>query len=162
MVRLLYETLSHGDIITKRDIYYRDVALFKRQSTVDQIIDVLCESLQVELFQLGCAATQKGLLYGDVQFLYGDGTANGCKSERLKPVGITKDMGVSFINRTNQTNKKPSLIPLVDSHTEVRCNSEPSCVIVVEKEVSEIMVRCLLTKRQFSGLFATVVKIALS
>ncbi|KAI8050471.1 Spo11/DNA topoisomerase VI, subunit A [Syncephalis plumigaleata] len=38
VLEICHESLMHGTIISKREIYYRDVNLFKCQSTTDAIL----------------------------------------------------------------------------------------------------------------------------
>lgn len=45
------ESLATDCIVTKRDIYYRDVALFRTQRTVDIVIDQIAGTLEVPRYE---------------------------------------------------------------------------------------------------------------
>lgn len=60
--------------LTKRDIYYRDTALFKRQDRVDLIINGLSSTLNVPRDFLGVTSSPKGLLY---EYAPSQGLASG-------------------------------------------------------------------------------------
>ncbi|ODQ80042.1 hypothetical protein BABINDRAFT_36279, partial [Babjeviella inositovora NRRL Y-12698] len=67
VIRILVETLSQARAITRRDVYYRDVRLFSRQTAVDGVIDDLSYSLGLPCYELGVIASQKGLIFGDLR-----------------------------------------------------------------------------------------------
>ncbi|KAH8919344.1 DNA topoisomerase IV, alpha subunit [Atractiella rhizophila] len=58
--------LESGKVVTKRDIYYHDPALFGSQKTVDTWIDDLAATLAVTRADLNVAASPKGLLHGPI------------------------------------------------------------------------------------------------
>ena len=47
VISYIVEALKENVIISKRDIYYRDVALFKSQGTVDKMLVRLSETLEI-------------------------------------------------------------------------------------------------------------------
>ncbi|KAE8254066.1 hypothetical protein A4X13_0g3556 [Tilletia indica] len=59
-----HSAASTGSFITKRDLFYRDVALFKRQTSSDAHIASLSSALDVDRDALGIRAAAKGLLSG--------------------------------------------------------------------------------------------------
>lgn len=48
----IYAALSENEIITKRDIYYRDVDLFRSQVVVDEIIAQIATHVGVQRYVL--------------------------------------------------------------------------------------------------------------
>ena len=72
MLRLLGEIknlLLTNETATKRDLYYRDVTLFRsKQLVVDRSITALANQLQVPRWQLNVLASSKGLIAGDFKF----------------------------------------------------------------------------------------------
>ncbi|KAK9472115.1 Spo11/DNA topoisomerase VI subunit A [Dipodascopsis tothii] len=63
ILHVLHTTLSEGASMTKRDVFYRDVGLFKNQAIVDKCIDDIAKSLLLSRNDLGVVAAQKGLLH---------------------------------------------------------------------------------------------------
>lgn len=59
-----HRALEQGVPLTKRDIYYRDVILFRSQKIVDRFIDDLAATLQRDRTDLNIRATSKGLICG--------------------------------------------------------------------------------------------------
>ncbi|KAE8249801.1 hypothetical protein A4X06_0g3063 [Tilletia controversa] len=63
-----HSAATSSSFITKRDLFYRDVALFKRQTSSDAHIASLCSALDVDREALGIRAAAKGLLTGSFRF----------------------------------------------------------------------------------------------
>ncbi|GLB45082.1 putative DNA topoisomerase IV alpha subunit [Lyophyllum shimeji] len=61
---LTHEALVDDVPATKRDIYYKDVPLFKSQRIVDSLVDDLAATLELERSDLNIRATSKGLICG--------------------------------------------------------------------------------------------------
>ncbi|KAK7207037.1 Spo11/DNA topoisomerase VI subunit A [Myxozyma melibiosi] len=61
---IISENLTFSKTVTKRDIYYRDVALFKAQSEVDRFVDDIAATLSVPRRALGVVASRKGVMAG--------------------------------------------------------------------------------------------------
>ncbi|RMY74342.1 hypothetical protein D0863_03304 [Hortaea werneckii] len=66
----------------KRDIYYRDVALFGKQAIVDRYVDDLAFTFNVPRSALNVAAAAKGLLVGKINFCRRDGSSVDCGTDR--------------------------------------------------------------------------------
>ncbi|PVG00950.1 DNA topoisomerase IV, alpha subunit [Serendipita vermifera] len=64
VVRFILEALQTNVPVTKRDIYYRDVALFQKQANVDTLVDDLAATLGVTRHDLNVRASSKGLFCG--------------------------------------------------------------------------------------------------
>ncbi|KAJ3776294.1 DNA topoisomerase IV alpha subunit [Lentinula raphanica] len=90
VVNCMHEAVIDGVPVTKRDIFYRDVPLFKDQRVVDTIVDDVAASLKLERSDLNVRATSKGIFCGStlsINLTSGD-TIRGNDSEAsLIPVG---------------------------------------------------------------------------
>ncbi|KEQ98138.1 hypothetical protein AUEXF2481DRAFT_2114 [Aureobasidium subglaciale EXF-2481] len=67
ILELIHESISDGVTLTKRhvsDLYYRDPALFGRQSTVDRYVDQIAAAFAVSRASLNVIAGVKGLMAG--------------------------------------------------------------------------------------------------
>ncbi|PPQ90548.1 hypothetical protein CVT25_015862 [Psilocybe cyanescens] len=61
---LAHEATLNGIPATKRDIYYQDVPLFKKQKVVDTLVDDLAATFQLERSDLNIRSSSKGLICG--------------------------------------------------------------------------------------------------
>ncbi|KAH3660146.1 hypothetical protein OGAPHI_007351 [Ogataea philodendri] len=114
VLRLLFDQLSANSFVSKRQIYYRDVTLFKKQAVINQCIDDYACSFGVSIESLGVVAAQKGIIFGDLKFYYKD---------RL--VSIEKTEGSALL----------PLISLNSNHEDFSFLSPaPEEIVVVEKE----------------------------
>ncbi|KAG2750348.1 DNA topoisomerase IV, alpha subunit [Suillus brevipes Sb2] len=59
-----HQALVDNVPLTKRDMYYKDVPLFKAQGTVDRLVDDLAVTLGLERADLKIRAASKGLICG--------------------------------------------------------------------------------------------------
>ncbi|KAI9627146.1 hypothetical protein H4Q26_017535 [Puccinia striiformis f. sp. tritici PST-130] len=69
VLELSHDLLLKNKIMTKRDVFYNDVNLFKKQSAVDRLIDDLAATLDLTRGQLHFAASPKGLFQGDLELV---------------------------------------------------------------------------------------------
>ncbi|BGP32347.1 endodeoxyribonuclease [Rhodotorula toruloides] len=92
LVELVLEGLRDKKSSTKRDLYYRDVALFGKQYIVDSLIDDLAATLDVRRSELNVGAAAKGLVAGAIKLVLKDGTVqNGREQSILIPTAQTLD-----------------------------------------------------------------------
>ncbi|KAF7376397.1 hypothetical protein MSAN_00055200 [Mycena sanguinolenta] len=61
---LVHEAVVDDIPATKRDIYYKDVPLFKKQKVVDNLVDDLAATFELDRADLNVRATSKGLVCG--------------------------------------------------------------------------------------------------
>ncbi|KAG7883179.1 hypothetical protein KL937_000352 [Ogataea polymorpha] len=116
VLRLLFDQISSmpSFFVSKRQIYYRDVTLFKKQAVINQCIDDIASSFGVSTETLGVVAAQKGLIYGNLQYYYRD-----------RFVKLEKKEGTMLL----------PLISLESHHEDFRFVSPcPEEIIIVEKE----------------------------
>ncbi|KAF5875863.1 putative meiosis-specific topoisomerase spo11 protein [Botrytis fragariae] len=64
ILELSHEALVTGNIITKRDMYYRDPELFTKQAIVDRFVDDIACTLGLKRDALNVMAAAKGLVTG--------------------------------------------------------------------------------------------------
>ncbi|KEQ86509.1 DNA topoisomerase IV, alpha subunit [Aureobasidium pullulans EXF-150] len=77
ILELIHESLSDGVILTKRDLYYRDPALFGKQATVDRYVDQIAAAFAVPRSSLNVTAGVKGLMAGAAVIHRRDGSKIG-------------------------------------------------------------------------------------
>lgn len=82
LLAIVHGNLCDNVVCTKRDIYYRNTALFKTQSTVDSAIDNLAATFKVPRRLLNVSAAGKGLMYGNASVLLSCGTTLSAKQSR--------------------------------------------------------------------------------
>ncbi|BGP16475.1 hypothetical protein JCM10213_007919 [Rhodosporidiobolus nylandii] len=73
VVELIVEGLDKRIVSTKRDLYYRDVALFLKQHAVDTLVEDIAATLQVRRSDLNVVAAAKGLFAGALTIVTSDG-----------------------------------------------------------------------------------------
>ncbi|KAK6539001.1 hypothetical protein TWF694_010549 [Orbilia ellipsospora] len=78
ILELITEAIKSDKIYTKRDIYYKDVALFKTQQTVNNLVDDIAAALGVPRRALHITAAAKGLVCGDMKIFKTDGSIINC------------------------------------------------------------------------------------
>nr|AAF26720.1 Spo11 [Coprinopsis cinerea] len=108
---IMHEGLVTGTPTTKRDIYYKDVALFGRQSVVDTLVDDLAATWGTQRCDLNVRAASKGLVCG---------------------AGITINLYSGEVVQGNDT--EPSNIPAGEDIESFGVDEDIAWVLVVEKE----------------------------
>ncbi|CAO3618730.1 unnamed protein product [Cunninghamella blakesleeana] len=68
-LELIYEALASNIIMAKRDVFYRDIPLFKTQPVVDRIIDDISCHFNVPRSCLNISASGKGRIYGPINII---------------------------------------------------------------------------------------------
>ncbi|KAI9596803.1 Spo11/DNA topoisomerase VI subunit A [Syncephalis fuscata] len=68
VLEICHQSLVQGTVISKREIYYRDVNLFQRQSIADVIIKRLSSTFDVPRAAFNITAAYNGLVAGPIQF----------------------------------------------------------------------------------------------
>ncbi|EIW83001.1 DNA topoisomerase IV, alpha subunit, partial [Coniophora puteana RWD-64-598 SS2] len=115
VLNLVHEAISGGYTTTKRDIYYKDVELFKSQATVDRIVDDVAATFEAERSMMNVRATSKGLLLG-----------NGLEIHLT-----SKDVICSNVS-------EGILIPPGEAIERFDITEVPSWILIVEKEVTKL------------------------
>ncbi|CAA7260586.1 unnamed protein product [Cyclocybe aegerita] len=87
---LAHEATLSGVPATKRDIYYKDVGLFKTQRVVDGLVDDLAATFELERSDLNIRSSSKGLVCGSgfaISLLSGDTISCNDTEGALIPAG---------------------------------------------------------------------------
>ncbi|KAF9010696.1 Spo11/DNA topoisomerase VI subunit A [Cyathus striatus] len=108
---LAHEAVLNNVPVTKRDMYYRDVPLFKSQKAVDTLVDDIAATFQLERSDLNIRATSKGLISGS---------------------GFTIHLISGECIQTMNT--EGTLIPVGEDVRSFSIDEDISWVLVVEKE----------------------------
>ena len=112
VMELVHEVLDKGIHITKRDLFYTDVKLFKDQSESDGVLDDVACMAGCTRTSLHIVASDKGLVVGNVQY-----------TEAGDEIDCTR-MGVGG----------KAIPPYVDQIQNIRSNAE--FILLVEKEAA--------------------------
>nr|CAB88597.1 related to MEIOTIC RECOMBINATION PROTEIN REC12 [Neurospora crassa] len=78
IIEISHEALLSGTLVTKRNIYYQNMELFRSQSVVDDMVDNLAFTLGVGRNDLNIVATAKGLVAGQVELIMRGGSKIDC------------------------------------------------------------------------------------
>ncbi|EGZ75040.1 DNA topoisomerase IV, alpha subunit [Neurospora tetrasperma FGSC 2509] len=78
IIEISHEALLSGTLVTKRNIYYQNMELFRSQSVVDEMVDNLAFTLGVGRNDLNIVATAKGLVAGQVELIMRGGSKINC------------------------------------------------------------------------------------
>ncbi|KAF8577304.1 DNA topoisomerase IV, alpha subunit, partial [Ramaria rubella] len=113
VIDLVHEALTINIPTTKRDIFYKDVPLFKSQSVVDDLVDDLAASLGVSRGDLNVRASPKGLFCGS---------------------GLTIHLRSGGVIRGNDG--EGALIPAAADISQIKISMAISWVLIVEKEAA--------------------------
>ncbi|KAG2079070.1 DNA topoisomerase IV, alpha subunit [Suillus decipiens] len=123
-----HQALVDNVSLTKRDMYYKDVPLFKAQGTVDRLVDDLAATLGLERADLKIRAASKGLICGaglTIHLLEGE-------------VISINDLEVSSFSRKTSPDFgcscEGTLIPAGETIERFDLKGNISWVLVVEKE----------------------------
>jgi meiotic recombination protein SPO11 len=112
VVELVHEVLSKGIHITKRDLFYTDVKLFRDQKESDSVLDDVACMIGCTRTSLHVVASDKGLVVGRIQY-----------KEAGDEIDCTK-MGIGG----------KAIPPYIDKITDIRSDAE--FIILVEKEAA--------------------------
>ncbi|KAE9364749.1 DNA topoisomerase IV, alpha subunit [Stipitochalara longipes BDJ] len=127
ILELSHEALVTGTVTTKRDMYYRDPALFMRQAVVDRYVDDIAYTFGVGRDALNVVAAAKGLVAGSFSVERKDGSKIDYS---IEPEGI--------------------LIPSIKDIANVQV-SNIQWILVIEKEAT---FRTLATNHYWKGSLA--------
>nr|CAB3266536.1 meiotic recombination protein SPO11 [Phallusia mammillata] len=109
----VYKLLQTDQVATKRDLYYEEPQLFKKQTVLDQLVDEIACLLEVPRRWLNVVATSKGCLVGDLTF-------SGPDAEQVDCSQSTNGVMV------------PTLVDLVDNFE----SKTARFILVVEKDAT--------------------------
>ena len=89
VTELIHEVLTKGIHVTKRDLFYTDVKLFKDQTESDAVLDDVACMVGCTRTSLNVVASDKGLVVGRIQYReagdYIDCTKMGVGGKAIPP-----------------------------------------------------------------------------
>ncbi|KAK3403361.1 meiosis-specific topoisomerase Spo11 [Sordaria brevicollis] len=98
IIEISHEALLSGTLITKRNIYYQNMELFKSQSVVDEMVDNLAFTLGLGRSDLNIVATAKGLIAGQMKLIMRGGTIINCTGSSDSGVLLPSINAVEKVN----------------------------------------------------------------
>ncbi|KAF8971127.1 Spo11/DNA topoisomerase VI subunit A [Flammula alnicola] len=117
---LAHEATLSGVPATKRDIYYKDVPLFKTQKVVDMLVDDIAATFELERSDLNIRSSSKGVVCGS---------------------GLTMKL---FSGETICCNDvEGTLVPAGEDIESFSVDEDVAWVLVVEKEASLLILKIL-------------------
>ncbi|KAI9488436.1 Spo11/DNA topoisomerase VI subunit A [Zychaea mexicana] len=121
VLEIIHESISNNVVVSKRDIYYRDVTLFTNQTVVDTIVNGWSRYFNVPRSSLNVTASSKGLIFGAAYITLKNNKAIDCTADVNTDDSYCSD-------------EQGVLIPPVNQIANVVCVAE--FVLVIEKEAS--------------------------
>ncbi|KAI8067487.1 Spo11/DNA topoisomerase VI subunit A [Gongronella butleri] len=142
VLEIIYEALATNVVITKRDIYYRDVALFRSQRVVDRLVDDIAFHYNVPRASLNVCASGKGRMFGPATIILKSRRVLDCLSRgnQGNPGDAGDDLGGDLdpsdlgISTEQPQDELGTLIPPINQVLDV--DTRARCIIVIEKEAS--------------------------
>ncbi|ORY89229.1 Spo11/DNA topoisomerase VI subunit A [Syncephalastrum racemosum] len=117
---IIHESLSRNEMVSKREIYYRDVNLFKTQDVINKIIDNLSRYYNVPRSSLHVTTAVKGILQGAAKItLKNDRVIDCAHWQRDRDSDYCSD-------------EQGVLIPPMSDVKSVHCTA--NLILIIEKE----------------------------
>ncbi|ORX52364.1 DNA topoisomerase IV, alpha subunit [Hesseltinella vesiculosa] len=152
VLEIIYEALMANIVMTKRDIFYRDVALFRTQSVVDRIVDDIAYNYNVPRSTLNVSASGKGRMFGPATIILRNRRYLNCLNNTTRhpdtPLSSNAFSGIISNNTPSDglsniaqeqdeghiSDEVGTLIPPISQILDVETRAR--CIIVIEKEAS--------------------------
>lgn len=146
VIELVHEVLSKGIHITKRDLFYTDVKLFKDQGESDAVLDDVACMAGCTRTSLHVIASDKGLVVGRIQYREAgdliDCTRMGIAGKAIPP----------YIDRITDIQSDAEFIILVEKEAvylrlaEDRFYNKYPCIVITGKGQPDVATRLFLRK----------------
>jgi meiotic recombination protein SPO11 len=146
VVELVHEVLSKGIHITKRDLFYTDVKLFKDQTESDAVLDDVACMVGCTRTSLHVVASDKGLVVGRIQYReagdYIDCTKMGIGGKAIPP----------YVDKITDITSDADFIILVEKEAaymrlaEDRFYNKYPCIVITGKGQPDVATRLFLRK----------------
>ncbi len=146
ILQLVHEVLSKGIHITKRDMFYTDVKLFKDQKDSDVVLDDVACMLGCTRSCLNVVASEKGLVVGRVQFEE-DGDFIDCTR-----MGVGGKAIPPYVDKIQNIQSDAKFILLVEKEAaymrlaEDRFYNKYPCIVITAKGQPDVATRLFLKK----------------
>jgi meiotic recombination protein SPO11 len=146
VLQLVHEVLSKGIHITKRDLFYTDVKLFKDQLDSDAVLDDVACMVGCTRTSLHVVASDKGLVVGRIQYRESgdliDCTRMGVGGKAIPP----------YIDKISDIQSDAQFIILVEKEAaymrlaEDRFYNKYPCIVITGKGQPDVATRLFLRK----------------
>jgi meiotic recombination protein SPO11 len=146
VIELVHEVLSKGIHITKRDLFYTDVKLFKDQLESDAVLDDVACMAGCTRTSLHVVASDKGLVVGRVQYREAgdliDCTRMGVGGKAIPP----------YVDKITDIQSDAEFVLLVETEAaymrlaEDRFYQKYPCIIITGKGQPDVATRLFLRK----------------
>ena len=151
VVELVHEVLSKGIHITKRDLFYTDVKLFKDQTESDAVLDDVACMVGCTRTSLHVVASDKGLVVGRIQYReagdYIDCTKMGIGGKAIPP----------YVDKITDITSDADFIILVEKEAaymrlaEDRFYNKYPCIVITGKGQPDVATRLFLRKIRYDS-----------
>ena len=146
VMQLVHEVLSKGIHVTKRDLFYTDVKLFKKQDESDAVLDDVACMMGCTRSCLNVVASEKGLVVGRLQF-HEDGDLIDCTR-----IGVGGKAIPPYIDKITNITSDAKFILLVEKDAvfmrlaEDRLYNKFPSIIITGKGQPDVATRMFLRK----------------
>lgn len=145
VLKTIYELLSTGNYITKRDVYYSNINLFESQIITDTIIENIAATFEVNRNFLHILSSEKGLVVGPLSYFHKDGKEISCDDqlEQYHPIPQLID-DIKYLKST------ASYVLIVEKHTifnklvESKFHKLNNCILITGKGYPDLGTRKLI------------------
>jgi meiotic recombination protein SPO11 len=146
VLQLVHQVLAKQIHVTKRDMFYTDVKLFKDQSESDTVLDDVACMVGCPRSCLNVVASEKGIVVGRVQFR-DDGDLIDCTR-----MGVGGKAIPPYIDRITDISSDAAFVLLVEKDAafmrlaEDRFYNKYPCIIITAKGQPDVATRLFLKK----------------
>jgi len=143
---LVHEVVLKGIHVTKRDLFYTDVKLFKKQEESDAVLDDAACTIGCPRSCLNVVAADKGLVVGRIQFRE-DGDPIDCTR-----MGVTGKAIPAYIDKITDIRSDAEFILLVEKDAaynrlaEDRFYNQFPCILITGKGQPDVATRMFLSR----------------
>jgi len=146
VLSLVHEVVTKGIHVTKRDLFYTDVKLFKKQEESDSVLDDCSCMLGCPRSCLNVVAADKGLVVGRLQFSE-DGDPIDCTR-----MGVTGKAIPAYIDKITNIRSDAEFVLLVEKDAaynrlaEDRFYNTFPCILITGKGQPDVATRMFLSR----------------
>lgn len=144
-LKTIYELISKGNYITKRDLYYSNINLFESQIKTDTIIENIAATFEVNRNFLHILSSEKGLIAGPISLIQYDGKEIVCDNQKEQYHTIPQ-----FIDNIKYIRSSASYGLIVEKHTvfnklvESKFHKQNNCILITGKGYPDLGTRKLI------------------
>ena len=143
---LVYHVLKQGIHVTKRDLFYSDVNLFKNQRQSDSMLDDVAVMLGCTRSSLHVVASEKGVVIGQLKFVEAGDVIDCTK------MGVGGKAIPSNVDKVTDLRTDAKFVLLVEKDAafmrlaEDRFYNKYPCIIITAKGQPDVATRLFLSK----------------